>query len=947
MNHLLRLVTAVALILLTGLAAAQDSDQWKKTLETVSNGIVTIRVDGTRAFDTEWNMSSQATGFVVDAEQGLILTNRHVVTPGPVVAEAIFINNEEVELKPVYRDPVHDFGFYRYDPSKLSYIKPYEFSLAPEMAQIGREIRVVGNDAGEQLAILAGTIARLDRDAPDYGRGNFNDFNTFYIQAASNTSGGSSGSPVIDIVGNVVALNAGGTSSAASSFYLPLDRVQRALGLIRAGEQVSRGTLQTIFSQKPYDELRRLGLGTEVEAEARRRQPLRTGMLVVQQVVPGSGAQEFFQPGDILVRVNEQMVTDFVTLESILDSSVGEMVEMEVSRGGRLLKSRLGVGDLHDITPDRYIEFGNAVVHNLSYQQARHFNIPPQGVYIAIPGYVFGTLAIPRASVIKALGGTPVSNIDEFEAVLDTLADGEKVSIRFITFENPSNSQLRVMRMDRSWFPARYCVRDDKEGVWPCRDLEDGPPPISLQAATTQITGNGDPRSRKLAPSLVMVNFDMPYTVSGVADRYYHGTGLIVDIHRGLVIVDRNTVPVALGDVSLTFAGSLEIPGEVVYVHPLHNFSVVSYDPVLIGDTPVRAARLSDTEVKAGDAVWAVGLKGDHKLAVQATEVATVDALVLPLSRTMRFTDSNLETISVVNPPTEFDGVLANKKGEVLAMWSSFAFQAGQELGQRVEGIPADLIRETLELSRSQNPLHSLEIQFDLIPLASARKLGLPDNRVSQLEKHDPERRQVLSIRRTVAGSPAAEKLRAGDLLLTIDGQAVSSFREVEKAVQQASVTVEVWRDRRVLKIEVRTAALSGGGLDRVVMWAGALLQAPHRAMAVQRGIPPRGVYVAFFAYGSPANRYGLWAGRRILSVDEVDTPDLDAFISAVRDKRDREAVRLKTMTWNERIEVITLKIDDRYWPAYEINRTENGWRRTPLPGNAIGKNEEPVNAGS
>ena len=33
---------------------------------------------------------AQATGFVVDAERGLILTNRHVVTPGPVVAEAVF-----------------------------------------------------------------------------------------------------------------------------------------------------------------------------------------------------------------------------------------------------------------------------------------------------------------------------------------------------------------------------------------------------------------------------------------------------------------------------------------------------------------------------------------------------------------------------------------------------------------------------------------------------------------------------------------------------------------------------------------------------------------------------------------------------------------------------------------------------------------------------------------
>ena len=90
------------------------------------------------------------------------------------------------------------------------------------------------------------------------------------------------------------------------------------------------------------------------------------------------------------------------------------------------------------------------------------------------------------------------------------------------------------------------------------------------------------------------------------------------------------------------------------------------------------------------------------------------------------------------------------------------------------------------------------------------------------------------------------------------------------------------WEPESVNRANLATAALRGADIDRVLVWAGAILQAPHRALAAQRGVAPDGVFVAFFLYGSPATRYGLWAGRRIVEVDGKPTPDLDAFLAAV-----------------------------------------------------------------
>jgi S1-C subfamily serine protease len=913
-------------------AAVEESPDWAVTLERIASSVVSIEVDAVRAFDTEWNTSAQATGFVVDAEHGLILTNRHVVTPGPVTAEATFLNREEVQLYPIYRDPVHDFGLYRYDPSKLHFIKPKALPLYPEGAQIGREIRVVGNNAGEQLSILAGTLARLDRDAPDYGVGKYNDFNTFYLQAASGTSGGSSGSPVVDIRGRVIGLNAGGANGAASSFYLPLGRVRRALELIQAGKAVTRGTLATVFSYVPYDELKRLGLAPSTEAAVRKAFPLYTGMLVINEVLPGSPSAAVLQAGDVLVRLNGHYVTQFEALEEVLDSTVGGTVNLEFERGGKPLSAKLQVADLNSITPNAFVEFGEAVVNTLSYQQARHFNVPVRGVYVANPGYVFAAAGIPRGAVIKTLDSQKIDNLDDFEAAVANLGDGDRAVARFFTIDDPNGSQLRSFRMDRKWFPAHRCTRDDTQGLWACKDLAAGAVSKPPKVGSTAYPHFNDSLLTKIAPSLVQVSFDMPYSISGITERNYHGTGLVLDTELGLVVVDRNTVPVAVGDVSITFAGTLQVPGRVVYIHPLHNLAIVAYDPKLIGTTPVKAAKLEAHELAAGDLLRIVGLAADSEMRSRSTQIADTEPLDLPLSRTMRFRDSNLEVVQLVNPPLDYDGVLLGKDEHVLGLWSSFAYENGREITQDNKGVSIDVVAEMLERVRHNRPLHSLEVEFAVQAIASAREFGLSDEWTNKLAQHGVSRRQALAIERIVGGSPAATVLQQGDLVLAIDGEIVTRFRDVERAVgDKQRVAVTVWRGHAEQTINVDTVELPGTDLDRLVLWGGATLQAPHRAMSAQRGIPPVGVYVGYFSYGSPATRYGLFPGRRIVEVDGIPTPDLDAFLGVVTGRPDRSSVRLRTITWNNAPEVITLKLDKHYWPAYELTRTPSGWERHAL----------------
>jgi S1-C subfamily serine protease len=290
-----------------------------------------------------------------------------------------------------------------------------------------------------------------------------------------------------------------------------------------------------------------------------------------------------------------------------------------------------------------------------------------------------------------------------------------------------------------------------------------------------------------------------------------------------------------------------------------------------------------------------------------------------------------LDVVTLVNGPSDFDGTLVDLQGRVLGMWASFAYQSGRDLTQVNLGIQADVIIDMIDKLRAGEALRSLEVEWTQLPLATARKVNLSEDWVQRYEAHNPAKREVLTVATTVADSPAAGFFRSGDILLSIDGALVNTFREADRASQRPTVEVIVSRGGREVTGRVATVALDGLGIERVVSWAGALLQAPHRELAVQRGIGSGGVYVSFFNFGSPASRYGLFAGRRIVAVDGEPTPDLDAFVRVAARLGDKDSVRLNTMSFNDVPEVITMKLDPQYWPSYELVRDGYEWRRQAL----------------
>ena len=400
----------------------------------------------------------------------------------------------------------------------------------------------------------------------------------------------------------------------------------------------------------------------------------------------------------------------------------------------------------------------------------------------------------------------------------------------------------------------------------------------------------------------------------------------MVDATRGLVAVDRNTVPVSWATCASRSPGRSRSRAASSTCIRCTIVAIVSFDPKLLDGTPIRSATLDPRELVPGESVVVVGLNSDSRVRSIATTVASVDDVSFPLSRTLQFREANLEVARLVNPAVRLRRRdRRQRRPRARALVELRRRERAATCRRSTAALPVELVAEAVAaVQRGAAALFARGRVRGRADLAGAQARACPRPGCSGSRPPATCIARCLSVARVVAGSPAAELLREGDLLLAVDGRPVSRFRDggTCDAVAAAS-RVTVLRDgvESTLRRSHRGArrqrhrppvALVGRRAARAASRDVGPARHPARG-SLRRVLLVRLAVHALQAVCRTTHRRGGRACRRPISTHSSPPSG---------DRPDRSAVRLKTVTWNGTVEVITLKLDLHYWPSYELRRT-------------------------
>jgi Do/DeqQ family serine protease len=270
---------------------------------------------------------SAGSGVIVDARNGYIITNAHVIENATEITVTL-LDNRSIKADVVGADAGSDVALLKVKAANLAAMPVADSSKA----EVGDFVVAIGNPFGLQHTVTSGIISGLGRSG--ISRDGYEDF----IQTDASINPGNSGGALVNLKGELVGINSAilsgnGGGNIGIGFAIPSNMVKAIMDQIVQFGEVKRGVLGVNIVTLTPDVAQNLGIADAQGA-------------LVSQVVEGSAAEKAgIRAGDVITSVNNRTVKTGAELRNAIGLlRVGDKVEVTLLREGKPRRVTANVG---------------------------------------------------------------------------------------------------------------------------------------------------------------------------------------------------------------------------------------------------------------------------------------------------------------------------------------------------------------------------------------------------------------------------------------------------------------------------------------------------------------------------------------------------------------------------------------------------------------------------
>ena len=272
---------------------------------------------------------AMGSGVIVDAENGYLLTNNHVIETATKIVVTL-TDRRQLEAELVGADPETDVALLKIDADSLTAL-PLADS---DELQVGDYVVAIGNPFGLGQTVTAGIVSAVDRSGLRLHPDSYQDF----IQTDAAINVGNSGGALINLKGELVGINTaiftGRGGNIGIGFAIPINMARQIMDQLLTHGEIQRGRIGVQIQDLEPDLAEALGTSHERGA-------------VVAQVIPGTPAEAAgIQRYDVIVEMNGEPVVGSSDLRNKVGLlRVGDAVRLTIVRDGEPIAIELAVGE--------------------------------------------------------------------------------------------------------------------------------------------------------------------------------------------------------------------------------------------------------------------------------------------------------------------------------------------------------------------------------------------------------------------------------------------------------------------------------------------------------------------------------------------------------------------------------------------------------------------------